>query len=332
MLRDEKVAAILVVVLMGVAAGVFWRFKRERPAELSIAKTEVLIVSRDSTLWAAPAVAPATGAIGYTSVENPAVMVRLPGGETWKAYDGKLGERVLVWSPDGRFLAFRAEKMPEETPRSFALVVADPATKAIEKITDFLPGLGRPAWRIANGKMELYASSASGLVRRIYDGSFPADRHDVFAFEQDGDVWIQDESGVPRRISRGGGYAPVLSPDGSRVLYQWGDNIYLSSVKTEAAEPSIAARGVGAVWSPDGSRIAYVVEQDDGHGSMTADLFVMDLPPSAGGAGKVHRLTSTPSELEMEISWPEKNRIVYSVRNDGSIRSAELAGGGLDRQ
>lgn len=264
--------------------------------------------------------------LAFTNLNGVGVWIRFADGSIWHAYEEKIAERWMAWSPDGRRLAFRAEIYPPTLPRSFALLVADAGERQLDKVTDFLPGLGRPAWRLIPGEMEIYAASPRGIVRRRYPSDLPAPPGPPLplVYERDGEIWVEADGQAAWQLSLGGGYAPQISPDGGRVLYQWGDHIFVASLAegVPAAPRRPLTAGIFPVWSPDGARIAFARMTDDGHDEeIECDLYYLDLarpdrPP--------RQLTFTPKEIEHEISWQDPGEIVYSVRHGGGIRRARL--------
>ncbi len=318
-LRGRLLWPLVGLVLVGALVG-FW-LRAQGP---SVTRETTLVSAGDTSPLVAPAVAPGTsGVLAYASRNAPGLTVRLADGTSWQAYAGKLGEFYYAWSPDGRYLAFRAEMDPDRMPRALALVVADLETRKVEQVSDFLPGLGRPSWRASRGRLEVYAPLApAGMVRRTYPVDAPAGTPSLLVYERDGEIWVEAEGEEPRQVSRGGGYAPLLSPDATRVLYSWADGIYVASLSDS---PSLGrnpvAAGVSPCWSPEGTHIAYCHIVDLGHEGEgeRADIYLLDI--RSPGAVPL-QVTHTPEELEVELAWPKPDRLVYAVRNDGSIREA----------
>lgn len=108
---------------------------------------------------------------------------------------------------------------------------------------------------------------------------------------------------------------PVLSPDGSRVIYQRRffdsmkdvrrSNLWLIEIASGAAQPlTTGSVSDGQVaWSPDGKRIAYV-SSDDGR----AQIFVRWL--DGGATARVTQLERGPSNL----AWsPDGRQLAYTA-------------------
>lgn len=319
----SRLRPLLILALVLALAAVAFFLGRRGPR---LDRVEVVAATDERSPLVAPAPAPGgSGAVAFAGRNAPGLTIRFEDGSEWRPYEGKLADFHYAWSPDGTLLAFRAEQDPDRIPRAFALMVADRTARKVERVSDYLPGLGRPAWRATSGQLELYAPLApSGLIRRAYPVAAPASLTSLAVYERDGEIWVESEGAEPRPISRGGGYAPLLSPDGKRVLYAWADGIYVASLEDPPA-PSRRpiALGVSPCWSPDGRRIAYCRVRDAGHEGegQEADIFVLDLATPGDDPVAV---THTPTELEAELAWPEPDRIVYSVRNDGSIREARI--------
>ena len=262
--------------------------------------------------------------LGFTNLDGIGISIRYPDGEIWRAYEGKIAERWMAWSPDGRRLAFRAEFDPPPLPRAFALLVIDAEERQVEKVSDYLPGLGRPAWRLLPGEVEIYAFSNQGIIRRRYPSlQSPLGSTRPLVYERDAEIWVEADGAEARQLSRGGGYAPQISPDGEKVLYQWGDHIFVvslaESAPTEPRKPVTA--GIYPAWSPDGTKIVFARMTDDGHEEIECDIFYLDL---LGPDRPPRQLTFTPKEIEHEISWTDPNEIMYSVRDGGGIRRARI--------
>jgi TolB protein len=115
--------------------------------------------------------------------------------------------------------------------------------------------------------------------------------------------------GPARRITNVKDAYPMLSPDGSRVLFQsdrTGDwEIY--TMKPDGTDrvrlTSVAGADVTPIWSPDGKRIVFASERDDPE----SDIYVMN----ADGSGQ-RRLTRQPGDDSHPHWSPDGLRIVFN--------------------
>jgi len=316
----KKIIIITVSVIIAVVLIELFFFKSRKH---SLKNVEV-IIQGDTTGIAAPTVSPNSNVV-FTDRDGMNVEILLPSGERWRAYEGKLAERHFAWSPDGRRVAFRAEKNPDLIPRSFALLVADIKSRSVEQVSDYLPHLGRPMWRQVGNELELYAPWESDTVRRRYAIEDPliAPVAKFILVERNGDIWLEEDGKEPRQMTLGGGVAPQISPDGTRFIYTWADAIFVANVSdTLADKRNPIASGVSPKWSPDGTKIAYCAQWDKGHeDSMEGDIFFIDMTQQNS---KPVQLTYTPKEVEIELDWNGNNQLYYSVVNDGSLRRAEV--------
>ena len=147
------------------------------------------------------------------------------------------------WSPDGRSIVFAG--MPQPVPMTFAQQLYITASRGggarqLTRYSLFRGGAGEPSWSF-NGKLILFSAS-----RSLAAGA----RTDVWSVKPNG-------SGLRQLIA--GATDPAWSPDGKRVAFVRGKQIYtataagrdalrLTSTATEKSSPS---------WSPDGTRIVF---------------------------------------------------------------------------
>ena len=115
--------------------------------------------------------------------------------------------------------------------------------------------------------------------------------------------------GPARRVTNVKDAYPMLSPDGTRLLFQsdrTGDwEIY--TVKPDGTDlvrlTTSPGADAGPVWSPDGKRIAFASERDAGD----SEIYVMN----ADGSG-VRRLTKQPGDDSHPHWSPDGSRIVFN--------------------
>ncbi|MBX2801951.1 MAG: amidohydrolase family protein [Myxococcales bacterium] len=94
-------------------------------------------------------------------------------------------------------------------------------------------------------------------------------RREAWAFSALGAVWTRDRRGTVRRISRGSGFAPAWSPDGSQLAYtSYSDGAgALQITSATGRSPSvlpIAGQLTNPTWADDG-RSLVVLRGPDGH-------------------------------------------------------------------
>ncbi len=140
-------------------------------------------------------------------------------------------------------------------------------------------------------------------------------------------IWIVPTSGgEPRKIVEAGGFA--LSPDGDRLVYSKGREIWAVGLEPDA-EPSLLATIRGSAgnftWSPDGSSLAFVSGRED-------HAFVGVLDPEAGsivyldpslhsdGApvwspdGRSIAFLRVPNERVVYMFSPRREALPFSIR------------------
>ena len=160
----------------------------------------------------------------------------------------------------------------------------------------------------------------------LASASFPGSNGPI-AFQQLGSVWTvnPDGTGAQRLTDSTATRDPVFSPDGSRVAYEDGRDLVISTTGGSGTQP-VTTGGHNdqmPAFSPDGKRIVF-------HRADDTDLYVVDVDGS-----DLTRLTSDgATSAEYEPDWsPDGSRIafeqpgcdsgdgqvcIYSIGADGS--------------
>ena len=126
-------------------------------------------------------------------------------------------------------------------------------------------------------------------------------------------LYVMDVStGAWKRITSGSGNptSPVFSPDGDKLAYSEGGDIYTIEA-SGYAEPrkavSTPSLDYVPTWSPDGRKLAYTCKDGEG-----ADICVVD----AGGGGEPERITGPQTEDYDPTYSPDGRTIVYSGEHE----------------
>jgi len=205
----------------------------------------------------------------------------------------------VAWSPDSQSLSFTLMEIKNTTPRSMKadIYVMRADGTGVKKITgDGLNGFG---------------STWSKDGRRIYFGAVnPATKErQIYAVNADG-------SGLTQLTKTGRNTAPVVSPDGKKIVFNSETverkpqisvmNIDGSNIKTLTADNTIAF--YNPIWSPDGKRIVYYTEKGDNKDQ----IWVMN----ADGANQ--KLLTNNVGHNFYPSWSaDGKRIIFTSDRDG---------------
>ena len=135
------------------------------------------------------------------------------------------------------------------------------------------------------------------------------------------DIWLVALDGsAPRKIAQGSG--PAVSPQGDRVAFTLGGQIWLAPTDGKAAAlPVFHARGMCAnpAWSPDGERIAFTSDRGD-HTLIGVYHF----------ASATLRYLDPDTADDSEPAWSPDSRSVAFLRIPSNglrpVRQAERAG------
>jgi|Deesub1362B_J571_1020462.scaffolds.fasta_scaffold02022_3 Tol biopolymer transport system component len=225
------------------------------------------------------------------------------------------------WSPDGRYIAFRARYVKNKRGK-FAIEVVDVQTGVKKQLTPLVKRLGLPQWGRDNSRIFFTQNGrlrqvATQLSTRPDLRKLPHPLREIIPFSRSQQIHIAEvrDTLAVRNLWPGHRIVnPVLSPAGDLLACEeiGGDLVVL---EVDAGKLYRLGKGYRPAWSPDGRWICFMITKDDGHQYLESDIYV------AYFTGKpVYRVTRTPDQLEMNPSWsPDGTAIAFDEHKTGRI-------------
>jgi hypothetical protein len=220
------------------------------------------------------------------------------------------------WSPDGRYLAVRAN-MPTGLTKRVGIELIDVASGMEIEVTGFLPSrtrLSLPQW---SGDAVLTYTSHNALEARRVEISdsiptlTPVSPHELKLVRwYDNAVEIHDGSAVqhvrpfqnPRQTLNA-----VLNPSRTSIAVEFLGRPSLYVVAADGkSQQLIDARGEAPSWLND-NHVVYMVTEDDGHRLVKGSVWIADL------AGNKKQLTEGFNAIALHPSAAQDGTIIFTT-------------------
>ena len=223
----------------------------------------------------------------------------------------------FAWSPDGRHIACRVEKMMDGK-RYFAIKVVDVNDQTVRQITGFRRSLGTPRWISRDGTI-VFQTDRDGALEQVPAADLmPSETQKepvslVATTSKDLQIWVSQPDGSERTLVSDPDqrcFDAILSPDGCRVCYSvLAGGGSMAVAHTDGSHRTNLGYGGNPCWSPDGENLVYDITLDDGMVITGSDLYLI----RADGSGKT-QLTDTPELIERWPNWsPDGTKIAFSA-------------------
>jgi Tol biopolymer transport system component len=186
--------------------------------------------------WVAPVSWSPDGKLLAYESKGAIYTVKPDGSEKTRVVSGEMNARRPTWSPDGVLIAFTGS--PENTPNLYVVNLDGGQPRTLTDNTDATGDEPYPVFS---------SVSWSGDARRIAVTRDDGEAVEILVLNLDGTT----EAAIP-------GHDASLSPDGQRLAYFEGGNLYIAEWDGSNGSPvdSPASRIGRPVWSPDGTRLA----------------------------------------------------------------------------
>ena len=273
---------------------------------------------------------PGKSAIYVASLRpTAAARIRITAGDGKTAHD----EHGLVWSPDGKQIAFLSDHEKKEQLQLYVAPAGGGPAKQLTHLTGFLQG---PTWspdaqRLAvlftenaprsAGPLEPVTPDAGVVQSKIYEqriaivdplsgGVRQVSPADFYVYEYD---WSPDGRSFAVTASRGAG----------------DDNWWIAKLYTVSAEtgemraihtPAIQQQLAVPRWAPDGKSIVFIGGIMSDEGSTGGEIYQV---PAEGGAAR--SLTPAMKSSASHLTWPRASKQLYFVEHfDGGSAISQL--------
>jgi Tol biopolymer transport system component len=167
------------------------------------------------------------------------------------------------------------------------------------------------------------AVTAAGLIGAIPASAAYRGANGVIAFTSTrtgaSQVWVRAANGTEKLLTTatGGAVAPSFSPDGSRIAYASGADIWVMHADgTHKVNLTHNAKNnADPTWSPDGTKIAFV---------STRDVFPGEIYSMPAGGGTPHRITHN-AMTERNLNWsPKGTTIAFDASGPGATGNSQI--------
>ncbi len=237
---------------------------------------------------------------------------------------------MMQWSADGHEILVRDTRWistASGVSRTHAAFSINTANGNKIRLSDDAADLKPAAWRydakgrktiVCNAKVRPMSLAAVPAARLgVKNAAAPKANCGISFVEDFENLYVVDQTGNKRILYAGPAFNAQLSPDGTKVVFNAMDDIYVCNLDGSAKRK--LAVGFRPQWAGN-SQIIYERTSDNGHTYTAGDLYILNI---AGGTEKA--LTQSRDRIEMfPAVSPDGSKIAFVSNTDGQLYIADL--------